>query len=123
MAREVAVGDRGEGRLWRRYSPEVTLSGLLVSMAALILAFNSGPVDWPLVALILIVTFGLFCAVFAGSLCVRDLVEGRAARKAAREEEEQRKAAEDRKEESLVKAFRNSGMTALDLRRLYQAVR
>ena len=122
VARGVDVGDKGERRFWRKYSPEITLLGLLVSVIALIMALP-GPVDWPLVVLVLIVTLSLFCVVFAGGLCVRDLVERGAAKKAAREEDERQEAANKRKEESLVRVFRNASMTALDLRSLYQGVK
>ena len=103
-------------RFWRKYSPEITVLGFLVTVFTLLLALNLGSVDWPVVVLVLVVILSLSCMVVAGSLWVRDAVERRKGKKAAREDEKA-------KEDSLVSVFKNASITALDLRRLYQAVK
>ena len=110
-------------RFWRRYSPEITVLGFLVTVVSLILALNMRSVDWPLVVLVLIVILSLSCMVVAGGWWVRAVVGRGAARKAAREEAEREKAAEIEKEESLVRVFKDASISALDLRRLYQGVK
>ena len=121
-------------RLLRRYSPEITVLGLLVTLVSLIPARNMRLVDWPLVVLVLIVILGLFCMVVAGGWWIRAVVGRKAAKKAARDEAEREKAAEKAKaerekaaekkrEESLVRVFRDTSISALDLRRLYQGVK
>lgn len=93
-------------RFWRKYAAEFTVLGFLVTLVTLILALNLGSVDWPLVVLVLVVTLSLSCMVGAGSFWVRDVVERRRGKKAAREAEKAAREAEKAKEESLVRVGR-----------------